>query len=389
MLERPRRAGETSARRTGIWTLQVGHPNNPGGQLQENSLCYLPALVRGPGRGWRTVVVAVVAGTAAFATLADGVSAENAADLQRRAQELRQQNAALAGSSQSAVAGLASIDARLAQARAELAAFQARSALVRERRRTVYHRLEFARSAQRATNRALARRLQALYEQGDLDSLAVILGAGSLDAALDAIETLDLAAAQDHTLLDKVKASARRLVALNATLAGRQRELDQLAAARAAATASLDAARASRLATITSIRARSSANSSQIAGLEDRARTLAAVQAAPPVAAPVPGAPRVLPSSAAQGVYSLTVVATGYALQGNTASGMPVGWGAVAVDPSLIPLGSRLSIPGYGLGVAADTGGAIRGTRVDLWFPTVAQARAWGSRSVTITVYSN
>ena len=154
-------------------------------------------------------------------------------------------------------------------------------------------------------------------------------------------------------------------------------------------TASLDAARSSRLATIASMRARSSANSSQIAGLEDRARTLAAVQAAPPVAAPVPGAPRVLPSSAAQGVYSLTVVATGYALQGNTASGMPVGWGAVAVDPSLIPLGSRLSIPGYGLGVAADTGGAIRGTRIDLWFPTVTQARAWGSRAVTITVYSN
>ena len=68
---------------------------------------------------------------------------------------------------------------------------------------------------------------------------------------------------------------------------------------------------------------------------------------------------------------------------------MRVGWGAVAVDPSLIPLGSRLSIPEYGLGVAADTGGAIQGTRIDLWFPTVAQARAWGSRTVTITVYSN
>jgi 3D (Asp-Asp-Asp) domain-containing protein len=52
-------------------------------------------------------------------------------------------------------------------------------------------------------------------------------------------------------------------------------------------------------------------------------------------------------------------------------------------------MGSRLSIPGYGLGVAADVGSAIRGARIDLWFPTVAQARAWGSRVVTITVYSN
>ncbi len=337
----------------------------------------------------RTSVSAVFAGTAVFATLATSVSAENAADLQRRAQELRQQNQALAGSSQSAATSLASIESRLAQARAELASFRARAARVGQRRRAVYHELTIARSAQRATNRALARRLQMLYEQGDTDAIAVILGAGSLDDALDAIETIDLAADQDHALLAKIKASSRRLTALNARLAGRQRELDQLAAASAAATASLDAARSSRLATIAAIRGRTSANASAIAGLEDRARTLAAVQAPPPVAAPVPGAPRVLPGPASDGVYSLTVVATAYALSGNTASGMRVGWGAVAVDPSLIPLGSRLSIPGYGLGVAADTGGAIQGTRIDLWFPSVTQARAWGSRTVTITVYSN
>jgi peptidoglycan DL-endopeptidase CwlO len=336
----------------------------------------------------RTSLVAVVAGTAAFATVAGGVSAEDAADLQQRAQELRQQNHALAGSSESAAASLATIDSRLAQAQTELASFRARAAQVRERRRGVYHELTIARSAQRATNRALARRLRALYEEGDTDTLAVILGAGSLDAALDAMETIDVAAEQDRDLLAKIKASSQRLVALNARLAGRQRELDQLAAARAAAAASLAAARASRLATIATMRARTRVNASEIAGLEERARTLAAAQA-PPVAAPVPGAPSVLPGNAAQGVYSLTVVATGYALRGNTASGMRVGWGAVAVDPSVIPLGSRLSIPGYGLGVAADTGGAIQGARIDLWFPTVAQARAWGSRTVTITVYSN
>jgi 3D (Asp-Asp-Asp) domain-containing protein len=53
----------------------------------------------------------------------------------------------------------------------------------------------------------------------------------------------------------------------------------------------------------------------------------------------------------------------------------------------VIPLGSRLSIPGYGLGVATDTGGAIQGARIDIWFPTLVQARTWGTRAVTITVY--
>ena len=70
---------------------------------------------------------------------------------------------------------------------------------------------------------------------------------------------------------------------------------------------------------------------------------------------------------------------------GTTATGLPVGWGVVAVDPSVIPLGTHMTIPGYGEAVAADTGGAIVGATIDLWFPSVAQANAWGRRTVTIT----
>jgi len=74
-------------------------------------------------------------------------------------------------------------------------------------------------------------------------------------------------------------------------------------------------------------------------------------------------------------------------MSGTTATGTPTGWGVVAVDPSVIPLGTRMEIPGYGSGVAADTGGAIQGATIDLWFPTVAQARLWGRRTVTITLH--
>jgi 3D (Asp-Asp-Asp) domain-containing protein len=45
-----------------------------------------------------------------------------------------------------------------------------------------------------------------------------------------------------------------------------------------------------------------------------------------------------------------------------------------------------MSIPGYGIGIAADTGGAIQGNTIDLWFPTTAQALQWGRRTVTITM---
>jgi 3D (Asp-Asp-Asp) domain-containing protein len=59
----------------------------------------------------------------------------------------------------------------------------------------------------------------------------------------------------------------------------------------------------------------------------------------------------------------------------------------VAVDPSVIPLGTRITIPGYGEGVAADTGGSVHGAMIDLWFPTAALALAWGRRTVTITLH--
>ena len=53
--------------------------------------------------------------------------------------------------------------------------------------------------------------------------------------------------------------------------------------------------------------------------------------------------------------------AVAYSLPGHTASGLPVGWGIVAVDPSVIPLGTHMTVPGYGEAVAADTGSRDQG----------------------------
>jgi 3D (Asp-Asp-Asp) domain-containing protein len=85
--------------------------------------------------------------------------------------------------------------------------------------------------------------------------------------------------------------------------------------------------------------------------------------------------------------YRLTVDAVAYHLPGKTALGVAVQKGVVAVDPRLIPLGTKLHVPGYGPGLAADVGYAIKGRIIDLWFPSTAKARAWGRRTVTITVY--
>jgi 3D (Asp-Asp-Asp) domain-containing protein len=56
----------------------------------------------------------------------------------------------------------------------------------------------------------------------------------------------------------------------------------------------------------------------------------------------------------------------------------------VAVDPRVIPMGTRLFIPGYGVAIAGDTGGAIRGNRIDLGFNSLSDALRFGRRAVTV-----
>ncbi len=87
------------------------------------------------------------------------------------------------------------------------------------------------------------------------------------------------------------------------------------------------------------------------------------------------------------GGRSLNVMAYSYCLNGRTASGRYTAPGIVAVDTRVIPMGSKLYIPGYGWGVAADTGGAIVGNKIDVWFPSSGQCYQWGVRPVTIKVF--
>ena len=84
-------------------------------------------------------------------------------------------------------------------------------------------------------------------------------------------------------------------------------------------------------------------------------------------------------------------VATAYSLRGRTASGLLVSKGIIAADPRVLPLGSRVRIEAgawSGEYLVADTGGLVRGKRIDIWTPSSREAMRFGRRTVKLTVLS-
>lgn len=71
---------------------------------------------------------------------------------------------------------------------------------------------------------------------------------------------------------------------------------------------------------------------------------------------------------------------------GQTATGVKPQIGIVAVDPKVIPLGTKLYINGYGKAIAGDTGGAIKGNKIDLFLPNRGDCMRFGRQKVKVRV---
>ncbi len=92
---------------------------------------------------------------------------------------------------------------------------------------------------------------------------------------------------------------------------------------------------------------------------------------------------------------TITVSATAYTANcngcsGTTATGVNLKANpdakVIAVDPNVIPLGSKVYVEGYGYATAADTGGAIKGNKIDVFIPSHDQAMKWGRKTVNVQV---
>jgi len=326
--------------------------------------------VGAPGTALRAGLAAVCVVVLSASQLAAASGADSPSRLRERANELRAQNGSLSAQGRAAWLSSVSLGTRIEQTQAALVRWQAQTEAIAAQRAQAEESLRGARRTLAVSQQGLADRLRVLYERGDTDPMSILVGSKSMDEAISGLENLHRIAGQDRRVIDQARAARRRLIAATRRLAAREAAARQAEEATAASVAALEAARRERTAMLASLTARQQSNSAEISALESRALAAAAV-----------------PTRVGGSGQNVTVTATGYSLPGHTATGVAVAYGIVAVDPAVIPLGTRMTIPGYGAGIAADTGGAIVGPRIDLWFPTTAAALAWGTRTVTISLH--
>jgi 3D (Asp-Asp-Asp) domain-containing protein/peptidoglycan hydrolase CwlO-like protein len=307
-----------------------------------------------------------------------------------QADALRTANTSLAAKSQQVLLRLYSLKTRLAQSERRLDALKGESARLAREEESARRQLAVARDNMASAHSQLGQRVRQLYIEGDVDPLAVLLGAESLDDALSALDGLNRLAEQDQAIIDQLTKARSDLRLALARLAERRAQLRAALDQEKAAHAYLLRVHAQESSYLGSLRRQQDLNRSQISKLsaqaeesEQQTENLGSESGAGSGSGG--GAPPAPPPPVSGS--KVTVASTGYCLKGTTATGIPVGWGVVAVDPAFIPLGTRMFVPGYGEGVAADTGSAVRGAMVDVWFPKCTQAEGWGVRTVTITLH--
>jgi 3D (Asp-Asp-Asp) domain-containing protein len=328
-------------------------------------------LVRGGRESRLALGLALSAALLGSASLAGAQSAAT----------LKQHQRSLATRSHTALLDLYALDSRLSQARAELGRIHTRVAALQTEQRQVRTELAIVARNVRVSQSMLAEHLRALYENGEPNALAILLGSSSLDDAVAKLNDLEQNARQGQDAVAQTQQGRAKLAELARALAAQVDEANALEVRARQTATTLAAARARRVAYLSSLAHERRLTARQLSSLDAHAKRVVenAQRLQGRSSAPAP------PVAAAQG--TITVTATGYSLPGHTSTGLPVGPGVVAVDPGVIPLGTRMTIPGYGEGIAADTGSGVSGNTIDLWFPTLADALAWGRRTVTITLH--
>ncbi|MBU3091253.1 hypothetical protein K2F40_14660 [Clostridium sp. CM028] len=255
------------------------------------------------------------------------------------------------------------------------------------------------------------KRARAMYINGSDGYLKVILDSTSFSDVISRIDTLERIIKHDRKLIDEIKKQRNSIIKHKATLNNENDKLSVLKTNNEIILTKLSKdikehkvlisnvtkketkliadknakeladARIKELAAAKIIKKQAATNSITISRHLDSAKS-------------APSKSDAIPSDASKSNNYFIIESTAYSTDGFTASGSrtsrnPNGYSTIAVDPTVIPTGSKVYIEGYGYAIASDTGSAIKGNIIDVFFNTEAEALNWGRRNVNIRIIND
>ena len=199
------------------------------------------------------------------------VAADSSSNLRGQASELAQQNQDLAAQSRGVVLELYSLDSQLARERARLVDLRVRTAAVKADLAVARTQLKVARHSLSRVRLSLARRLALLYEQGDSDPLAVVLGASSVADALANLESMNRIADQDRAVIVQTRKASRTATGLTRKLTRKEHDLQALTDEAAQSTLVLEQSRSQKADYLARVTGLQQLNAASIASLQQQA----------------------------------------------------------------------------------------------------------------------
>jgi 3D (Asp-Asp-Asp) domain-containing protein len=294
---------------------------------------------------------------------------------QNQISELKDQERAL-------LSDLVALESQLQQNKEELDALQ------KSLRKTQsdLHKIQIAfRNKQedlREKRNILKARLENIYIESRFINLDFILSCKDITTLLSRLNYLNLIAKQDAKLVQKVESQKQYLELAEIKMEQENRNLMELESSCKIKQAELDKKVSEKRDLLNKVKEEQLESEGSLRELQDKAIQIRIKMN------------KLQPPSRGTKRGTFRMLATGYcpcskccgSNTGTTATGLPAGKGVVAVDPRIIPLGTKLYISEYGEAIAGDTGRNIVGERIDLGFNSHTEATAWGKGWVVVDV---
>ena len=280
---------------------------------------------------------------------------------------LAQQAPAASEGTDTMVKDIVTLDSEINSLKSRLSELSGKSSALTERIESTSPKIEERRARLAAKRQALGARARSLYVNGRTSKLVMLVSSKGVTDYMNRSDMLQKVAERDAQLISDTKKESDTLKASLAQLKSDKQEIDRVSADLRSRQQRLENSRSKRA----SVLAAAGPKSQQVAAQSSKVE--AKISQINPQA-PVNGRPT---------GKVMMMVATAYSpqepgLDESTASGMRATKGVVAVDPRVIPLGTRLNVQGYGNCIAGDTGSAIKGNRIDLCFDTLEEMNAYG-----------